>query len=371
MIGSIDGTRRKSWFKTGNHDGWLLAAAGLLTVTGFLAIFSVDYALHPWQYVSRQIVFAAVGVLVYLFFNRIRLETWQKLATPLYVFNLVMLGATLVVGKGRGITQRWIDIGPIQFQPSELSKIILAITLAAYLANRQDQMKSASTLLGVIAHVAPVLALVYLQPHLGATLALLFMAMVATLYAGVPWKNFSVALAASVALALALWFTPNLLNDYQRERILGMVDTMHGESDIRGSGFQQHQGIMAIGNGGLTGTGFLNGDRKAAGAIPEQHTDFIFTVIGEEGGLLGCLFVFASFAFLFYRIWLRGHVAKTPMGRVVVGSLFAVLGFHFLVNMAMVLQIGPVVGLWLPFVSYGGTALWMCMAAIGLIDQAE
>lgn len=353
------------------HHWGLLASAAALLAVGFFSIASVD-AGRGTAFAPRQALFAAVGVAVFFLFNRVRLEHLRAMATPLYLLNLALLGSVLFVGKSRGMTSRWIDIGPIQFQPSEVSKLLLAITLAAYFANRKDRLRDLKTYAGALLHMVPVLFLVYRQPHFGATTALLFMGLIACVSAGVPSKYFPMTIGLIAALGGVIWFTPSLMPDYQRGRIESKVQSIvHGRSDPRGSGYQQDQAMLAIGSGGATGSGFFRGDQKAAGVIPEQHNDFIFSVIGEEGGFFGSVLVLAIFGVFFYFAWRRVYESQSIMGRVIAASLFAVLAFHTVVNLAMVLGLGPVVGLWLPFVSYGGTALWMCMGAVGLLDQCE
>lgn len=349
------------------HDWLLLAASILLVLTGFLSLASIDKSTGT-SHLTRQLLNFGLGLGVFFFFNRIKLESWRKLANPLYIVNVALLTMVLFVGKSRGITSRWIDLGPIQFQPSELSKIFLALTLAAYFANRADNLKDPKTILGAALHTLPIVALVFLQPHNGAALALLCLGLAAAIYAGIPWKHFAVSIAVIVPMILAVWFTPGVLSDYARKRITSVFSET---TDIRGSGYQQWMGTLAIASGGSSGTGFANGEQKAAGAVPEQYTDFIFTVIGEEGGFIGSAIVLALFGFFFFRVFLVTFRASTVMSRVVAGSLFTILAFHTVVNLTMVLKLGPVVGLWLPFISYGGTALWMCMAAVALLDQVE
>jgi rod shape determining protein RodA len=138
-------------------------------------------------------------------------------------------------------------------------------------------------------------------------------------------------------------------------------------NDRQGKNWQTDRAEIAFGVGGVSGAGFGNGQQKAGHFIPEQHNDFIFTVVGEEGGLIGCTLVLAAFGFFFFRVFLIMHLATDPFYRMIAAGIFAILGFHTFVNIAMVLQIVPVVGLWLPFLSYGGTALWLCMACVGLL----
>jgi len=353
------------------HDLGLILSALALMCVGLFSIHSVDVG-QGTAHMYRQMVFAAIGIVVFYIFNKFKLEYFKVIATPLYILNLVMLVATLFLGKSRGITSRWIEIGPMQFQPSEVSKLLLAITLATYFANRQDRIRELPTFLGALAHAIPIVALVLLQPHLGASVALLFLAIIAAINVGTPWKYFPVVFGVIFALVAAAWVTPNVVPGYMRDRVDAKIqEFVYGNRDIRGDGYQQDQAMLAIGSGGATGAGFYQGNQKAAGVIPEQHTDFIFSVIGEEGGFFGSVLVICMFGVFFFFVWRRVYMAKSVMGQVVASSLFAVLAFHTIVNLAMVLRFGPVVGLWLPFMSYGGTALWMCMGAVGLLDQCE
>lgn len=353
------------------HDWGLIAAAVLLYVIGLVSIGSVSLSHDGGVYLYKQLFNGAVGLVVFLIFNLIKLEKWKKHANLIYFVNIVMLVAVLLVGSGPNGVKRWIDIGPIQFQPSELTKVFIAITLGAYYAKYKENIKSPLVLLGGALHILPIVALVYKQPHNGAALALLLVGGAAAIYAGVPGKFFPIAIVALAAIMTAAWTIPNLMPAYAKLRITSTIDSMvHGERDLQGTGFQQYMAELAIGNGGPFGQGLGKGDQKAGEAIPEQHTDFIFSVVGEEGGFFGSVLVLAIFGFFFFRVWLVTHRAQDPFAKVLAGSLFAILAIHTVINLAMILQLGPVVGLWLPFLSYGGTALWMCLAAVALLDQA-
>lgn len=352
------------------HDWGLLASAALLILTGLLTINSVSEQQGA-NYASRQMIFLALGIPIFYVCNRVPLELWRKAANPLYVINILMLLATRFAGKSRGVAERWIEIGPMQFQPSEVSKILLAITLAAYYAKRQDELNKPRVFAGAILHALPIIGLVFLQPHLGAAIVLLCAGFAAGLYAGVPSRFFAVATAGVVALGALVWFTPGLLKDYHRERAAGYVGWIKGTSDVSAEGYHQMQAKVAIGSGGVLGTGYMRGEQIKAKSVPEQQNDFIFSAIGEEGGLIGSLLVLGLFGFFFTRVTMVVYRCKTMMGRVVSGTLFATLALHTVINLAMVLQVGPVIGLWLPFLSAGGTALWMCMGAVGLMDQCE
>lgn len=353
------------------HDWGMLLTAALLLAVGIFSLASIDNA-RGTVFASRQMIFAALGMVVFFVFNRIKLATFRAMAPALYGANILVLVATLLVGKSRGVTSRWIDIGPFQFQPSEISKLLLALTLATYFANREDKMDELGTYLGALLHAAPILALILLQPHLGATVALLFLLLSVAIAAGVPWKYFPATLAILVAVGGIAWFTPKVMPPYMRARVEAQIDKfVGGDHDPRGKDYQQWQSKMAIGSGGAMGEGFFRGEQKAAGVIPVQEADFIFSVIGEEGGFFGSCLVLSLYGAFFFFVWRRGFMAQTLMGRSVAVGLMAVLGFHTVANLAMVIGFGPVVGLWLPFMSHGGTSLWMCMGALGLLDQCE
>jgi rod shape determining protein RodA len=372
MSGFSLGQRLSVEKREGRTRDWgLLITTLLLIGGGLLSLASID-ADRDTNYATKQMMFAAIGIGVFYVFNTVRLEFFRSAASILYVVNILLLVATRFAGKSRGMAERWIAIGPLQFQTSEVSKLLLAITLAAYFANREEKINEPSTFYGALIHAAPILALILAQPHLGATLALLFMTLNILIQAGSPWKFFPVTVIALIGIGFAGWFIPGLMPEYMRGRVEAKLDQyVYGKRDPRGSDYQQEQAMLAIGSGGASGTGFFQGEQKAAGVIPDQQTDFVFSVIGEEGGFTGSVLVIGLFGAFFFFVWRRVFLATSMMSRLVAAGLFAVLAFHTIVNLAMVLRFGPVVGLWLPFMSSGGTALWMCMGAVGLIEQCE
>lgn len=343
----------------------LLCAAAAILSFGLLSLYSYQHS-HPGdQTFQRQLLFLALGLIPFGVFLVVEPHWWRRVAPWLYGLNLALLVAVAVAGRSGKGAERWLEIGPIQFQPSELSKLFLVLTLAAYFSNRTSQAREWSTFLGSFLHAAPVILLVFLQPHLGAALALGVVWLSVCLYAGVPWRRLGATLGAAVALLLFAVFVPGILADYQKERFFGHF---YG-GDKRGSAYQQDQAAIAFAVGGINGQGYLKGERKRDGYIPEQQNDFVATILGEEGGFVGFSLLLASFGFLFYRIWHIGYSAREPFAKMVAGGLLGVLGFHTVVNLGMNLGLLPVVGLWLPFMSAGGTALWFCMSAVGLLAR--
>lgn len=354
-------------------DAHLLLATLLLLVAGFTALYSEGMARDGLASFRKQLINCVIGLVPFGIFATVNPRVWQRLAKPMYIVNLLLLMVVLLKGKTAKGAERWIDIGPMQFQPSELAKILIVITLASFYASRQDQIQTRSTyLLGLVHALVPAL-LILKQPHLGAFSVVMVAWFAISVVANVPIKYLASTFAVVAVIAGGLFAAPGLrnrlLNPYQVDRVEALLATLSnsGDSDKRGKNWQTDRAEIAFGVGSVTGTGFGNGQQKAGHFIPEQRNDFIFTVIGEEGGLVGCTLVLAAFGFFFYRVFLIILGATEPYYRMIAAGIFSVLGFHMFVNIAMVLHIIPVVGLWLPFLSYGGTALWLCMACVGML----
>ena len=348
-------------------DFWLVLAAVLLMTSGFMAQYSEGITRDGGANFRKQLLNAVIGIVPFGIFAWVNPRFWQRMAVPIYVVNLLMLMSVLVTGKAAKGAARWIDVGPLQFQPSELAKLLIVLTLASFYSARQDRLQQPSTFLLGLAHAVVPALLIFKQPHLGAFTVVMVAWFAISLVAQVPLKYLLGILAAGLLLVGGVLAVPSLrakvLDDYQQKRIEGMKS----KSDRKGKNWQTDRAEIAFAVGGVSGAGFTNGMQKRGHFIPEQHNDFIFTVVGEEGGLVGCTLVLTIFGFFFYRIFVIMHLATDPYYRMVAAGIFAVLGFHTFVNIAMVLQIVPVVGLWLPFLSYGGTALWLCMACVGML----
>jgi rod shape determining protein RodA len=217
-------------------------------------------------------------------------------------------------------------------------------------------------------HIFVPCALILKQPHLGATLLVITLWIALSLVSGVPVKYLASVFGAFIVISTLVVAVPpvrnKLLLPYQVERIEGIIGIAKGKADNKDENYQTYLAQLAFGNGGLSGTGFLKGEQKST--IPEQHSDFIFTLIGEEFGFLGSISVLGLFALLFYRIWVGLLNASDYYYQLVMAGILTVLAFHTFVNLGMVLQLLPVVGLWCPFLSKGGTAIWLCMSLIGL-----
>lgn len=342
-------------------DPWLFGAAVALLLLGLLSLYSEGIGRSNGVFL-KQSVRLVIGVAPFLALLWVNPDWLRRNAVWLYVVNVAMLVLVLVRGRSGGGAQRWLQWGPLEFQPSEMSKLLLVITLAALFAHRYELRDRLSTFLLSLLHVLPIAALVFLQPHLGATLVLVAAWIGICVCAEVPWRSLAGCAIVVVALGAAVWYTPGVLREYQRNRIHAMF-----VSDDQGLGYQQLRATIALGSGGVTGAGFFRGEQKAGRFIPAQHTDFVFTIIGEEGGLIGACLVLAAFAVFFGRGWQLLASEPDPFRHLVIAGLLSVLAFHTIVNLGMNLRLLPVVGLWLPFMSYGGTALWLAMACVGLM----
>ena len=349
-----DSTTHSRGGSLGGLDPWLALSSACLILVGFMAIYSATAATGPHDVFKKQIVFFLVGLVPFAILWRIPPQIWQRASNALWLLNIGLLAVVLVKGQSAKGAQRWIDIGPMQFQPSEMSKLFCVITLATFFYTRRNEIKKPSTLFMSFLHVGPSLALIFKQPHLGATAVVFCAWLVMAIVAGTPWKHLVVA-----GVCLGLLGGSLSLHGYQKDRLKGFVD-----KDTKGNSYQTHQAALAFGAGGVFGRGFLKGEQK--NTVPERHNDFIFAVIGEEGGLVVCCLVVAGFLATYGRMWLTMAQTEDYWGRLALAGVITCLGFHTAVNIFMTLAIVPVVGLWLPFMSYGGTALWLCMAFLGL-----
>ncbi|MBX3096961.1 MAG: rod shape-determining protein RodA [Fimbriimonadaceae bacterium] len=345
-----------------DDNGWkghrlaLIMVAGALIVAGLLALLSIQKTNPSDGYFTKQAFFVAVGAAFFLAIRRLNLEAAIRYWPWIYFINIVSLLSVYLIGESRNGAQRWIDLGPFQFQPSEFAKLFLAITLSAYFATPGRDPRSWKTFGGSLLHAMPIVLLVFKQPHLGGAVSLLVVWAVISMCAGAQWKHLLITVVAACLLG---WVG---LRGYQMDRIDAMVS-----GDSRDNGYQVNQSLIAFATGGIAGTGFTNGPQKTGKFIPFQHSDFIFTVVGEEGGLIGSTFVLALFLGFFGLAWWNGVKAETAMGRYVSFGILGFLAFHTVVNLGMVMGMTPVVGLWLPFMSYGGTAIFTCIAAVGLL----
>lgn len=333
----------------------------LVAGVGFTALYSAaGGSLEPWA--SRQMVRFGLGMILLLVVAMTDLRLWMRYAYVLYAFGLVLLVAVEVVGTiGMG-AQRWIDLGVIQLQPSEVMKIALILSLARYFhgTDLRSVGRPFYLLPPLLMVVAPV-AFVLKQPDLGTAMMLLMSSAVIFLLAGVRWWKFAVVLVAGVSAVPVAW---QFLHDYQRKRVLTFLAP---ESDPLGSGYHIMQSKIALGSGGIFGKGYLQGTQSHLNFLPEKQTDFIFTMLAEEWGMLGGVFLLALYVLIIaygYAIALR---SRSQFGRLVGMGVISTFFLYVFINIAMVMGLLPVVGVPLPLISYGGTAMLTLLFGFGLL----
>ncbi len=402
-------------FARWSGDSALVLAVLLMTGFGIAMIYSAGVLNIPssitegaWIRQSRWFVIALVAFTAV---RQLRSRWFEWIALPAYGVSVLLLAITLVIGTGSGTAagvKSFLDLGFIRFQPAELAKLATILALARYLGTRSEDPTTLRALVTPSAIVGVPLGLVILQPDLGTALAFVGILFATLFWAGAPiglllllaspgvslvlsfdnriWAVFFVLVVGSLylyryrlflveslavflanlaagAIAPPLW---NSLAEYQQNRILVFLDP---SVDPRGAGYHLIQSMVAIGSGGLSGKGFTEGTQKRLDFLPEQHTDFIFSVIGEELGFLGTGLALSLFAFILYRLVKMAEGASDPFAGLVIFGIFGAWLVHIFVNVGMTVGMVPVTGIPLPFVSYGGTFLLMSWIAVALATR--
>jgi rod shape determining protein RodA len=335
----------------------LLAGLVLLMGFGLIVLYSAGGASTDAVY--RQGARIAVGIGALLVLSQVPPHILRIWTPWLYVVGIVLLAATWVFGTGRD-TSRWLDLGVIRFQPSEIMKLAVPMMMAWYLHPRRLPPDAAAVAVSAGILLLPAL-LIARQPDLGTALLVAVSGCFALFLSGLRWRVILALGGLAAASAPALWY---VMKDYQRQRVLTFLDP---ESDPLGSGWNIIQSKIAVGSGGVVGKGWLNGTQSRLEFIPERHTDFILAVLSEEFGLLGVLFLFAVYLFITWRGLHIATMARSTYARLLAGSLSLTFFVYVLVNAAMVSGLLPVVGVPLPLVSYGGTSIVTLLAGFGIL----
>ena len=350
----------------------LILLPSAVAVIGFLLLYSVADA-SPSRWALPQMKRFAVGLAGMIAVAMVPIWHWRRLAVPAYLAALALLLAVEFIGQVGSGAQRWIDLGPIRVQPSEMAKIALVMALAAYYdALEPDRVSRPGALVLPLVMIAAPVALVLAQPDLG-TAALMALGGAAVMFAaGVHWMYFGAVTLAGAGGAGAVWLsrgTPwQLLRDYQYARIDTFLDPSR---DPLGAGYHITQAKIALGSGGWSGRGFMQGTQTQLSFLPEQQTDFIFTTLAEEFGFVGSLSLLALYlAILGFCTGVAIHARERFPALLVIGIAFAFF-LYFAINMGMVMGLVPVVGAPLPLVSYGGSAMLVLMLAFGLVQSAH
>lgn len=346
----------------------LVGSTAFLTAGGLIMVLSASSVSAFAQYGSsflffkRQAGYAAVGALALLLTSRMRYTVWQRLSVPLLAGTCVLLALVLNPRIGQEVagSSRWIIFGPVTVQPSEIAKLALVAFTAAVLAKKWNHLHEVGHLVvPLLPATAVVCGMVYLQPDLGTTVVLVATALVLLFVAGVRLRHLVTAVVASGILGMIMI----MRTSYQRARFLSFL---HPWADARGTGWQLTQSLIALGSGGWLGVG-LGASRQKWLYVPNAHTDFIFSILGEELGLIGeivVLLLFGALIFAGVRVAAR---APDIFGRLLASGIVAWLGLQTVVNLGAVTGLLPITGVPLPFLSFGGSSLVVSMAAVGVL----
>ena len=351
-------TRGARLLKALHLDGPLLLLLVITAGFGLLVLYSAAGGnLAMWL---RQLVRCGIAILAMLLLAQVPARFLRIAAPAAYVVGVLLLLLVAVLGDiGKG-AQRWLDLGLVRFQPSEIMKLAVPMMCAWYLHERALPPSRWETLVVLVIVVAPA-ALVAEQPDLGTALLIAAAGIVVLLLSGLPWRYVFAGLGLVAAAAPVAW---HFLHDYQRRRLLTLLDP---QADPLGAGYHIIQSQIAIGSGGVFGKGWMNGSQAQLEFLPERSTDFIFAVIGEELGLLGQLFLIALYLAIIGRTLYLANECSDSFGRLVAGGVALTFFVYVFVNTGMVTGILPVVGVPLPLVSYGGTSMVTLLAGFGIL----
>ncbi|HEU0199403.1 MAG TPA: rod shape-determining protein RodA [Burkholderiaceae bacterium] len=339
-------------------DPALLAILGALVVIGLITLYSA--ALDSPARFNDQLRNLALAGGVLVIVASLPPGTLMKLALPVYLLGLGLLVGVEVAGITVKGATRWLDVGVARIQPSEMMRLAVPMMLAWYFHKREGAVRTLDFAVATLIVVAPV-ALILKQPDLGTALLVTAAGFFVIYFGGLPWKWLAAMVIGALASLPLAW---TLMHDYQRERVLTLVDPTQ---DPLGKGFHTLQSMIAIGSGGTLGKGWMQGTQTHLEFIPERTTDFIFAVYSEEFGLVGNLLLLALFFALILRALSIAGNATTIFGRLLAAAIALIIFTYAFVNMGMVSGILPVVGVPLPFISYGGTALLTLGMACGML----
>ncbi len=349
--------------------GFILLVVAMALI-GIAMLYSSAYTNPAEQHLWKlQLIRFGICFIILIVLALLPLTWWMHLAWPAYAGTLLLLILTEVMGVTGGGAQRWLQIGPVAVQPSEFAKLAVTLALARYYHAMLNSVGNNLLVhFGALAIILVPSALVFLQPDLGTTLAIVASGGVLVFLGGLSGR---VIFAGIVVAGASLWPVYNfVLAPYQKERVDTFLSQMGGESSTGaslGESYQIEQAKIAIGAGGLNGKGYLQGIQSQQDYVPEQHTDFILTVIAEEFGFLGATAILLGFAVLLGWSLYTAYQSRSYFGRFAAAGATATVAFFIVFNVGMVLGLLPVVGMPLPLISYGGTAMLTAMSCFGLV----
>ena len=352
-------------------DLQLAAYSGLLAILGLVMAYtnSVEQGqsiLGGGTTFVRGLMWTGIALVAFVITTAFDYKWLKTFAWPIYVIQLGLLVATLFIGHGVGGSSRWVSIGPFDFQFSELAKILMIVVLANYLGTRQGRLRSLPSILGACVLVGPPWLLVMLQPDLGSSLVMLAILAGMLFMSGASLRWLGAMIGAVLASLPIVW--NYVLHDYQKQRLTSFLDP---SSDTQGAGYQLYQSQIAVGSGGLAGTGLTNGSQNQLNFLPVQESDFVAAIYLEELGFIGAMVLLVLFAALLWRVMASGWRSKDPFGMMFASGLASMILFQLIVNLGMVIGLMPITGIPLPFISHGGASLISLAVGLGIVQSVN
>ncbi len=354
----------KKFFSSEGADVKLLIAVLITAVFGIFMVNTATVSSGSIRYVLVQsvaFVLGLSGALIITFIDYSVLKKFRYVAMAVGVSLLILV---LVLGFGREDTgtQGWINIGPVNLQPAEIAKVCFLVSFASHISKIREDINAIPNILLLLLHLAVPVALILLQPDAGTAMVFVFMFIIMMFFAGISYKYILSSIGVGIAGCLIAWFF--FLKDYQKARIFSFLNP---EADPLGTGYHIIQSKIAVGSGQLFGTGYGQGIQTQMGYLPEKQTDFIFAVICEELGFIGALVTICLLFFILYRIFINAHRARDTFGEMLCAGAGAMLFFHVVENIGMCINLLPITGIPLPFISYGGSNMITSMITIGIV----
>lgn len=336
-----------------------------LIVLGILNLYSVTTPREiEHQYYYNQILWALIGILVSTPIILVDYKKYEVLVYIFYCICILLLIMVFLVGKVAMGAKRWLDFGIFQIQPAEITKIAIILIIAKFYSEKKEVYNSWSIrkLILPFIYIAIPFVLVLKQPDLGTAMIIFFIGTLMILFNRIKISNFILLLFAGIGISLIAWY--KFLKPYQKKRILAFINP---ESDVLGSAYHSIQSIIAVGSGQLFGKGYMKSTQSQFSFLPEQHTDFIFSIFAEEWGFIGSIIIILICVVFLYQILRISYQTLDIFGKNVAFGIFAYFFLHFSINISMLLGLTPVVGVTFPFLSYGGSSLVSSMLLVGLV----
>ncbi len=349
-------------------DFTLILGVLALCFYGVLMVYSATHGSikpggDPYTFLKRQIIWIIFGIAIAVLVAFLDYNQLRHYLIPIYFFNLFLLALVFVIGKTSHGAQRWIPLGAFHLQPSEFAKIFVIITLAIFLSTRKGEISNPIDVIFAFLHVGVVWILIFKQPDLGTALVLFAILMGMLLAAGIKIRYYIAILLACVLVGLLI-INFHVLKDYQMKRLMVFIDP---DIDPLGAGYNLQQSKIAVGSGELMGKGLFSGTQTNLQFLPARHTDFIFSVIGEELGFFGAILLLGLYFIIISRAIRIAAISKNILGTLIAIGLVSMWLFQIMVNIGMTIGIMPITGIPLPFISYGGSSLWANLAGVGLL----